>query len=327
MLPALLIGVGSGLVLLGVSRLAERVQHWFWGAKFPGGTGPDPATRGPVDPPLPVRVLPGLVPAVVVTLAGGVSPGPKEPDHRDQRRPRLRARHEGNAAHPRDPLGLARGAGTIGALFGTPVAAALILSEISGGSDPRPLWDRLFAPLDAAGAGALTTVLLAGPMLSVRVAPYPGPRLIDAVSAMAVASAAALVGLAAVYVFPFVHRVFHLLAHPVAMLTAGGLVLGLLGVLGGRLTWLGQPCRVTAISIPSTEAAVARAIGTEPTRAWASMPRATPTKTAGKILPPWKPQDAATTSATSFTRASSSRLPALCSSGCAVTAPSSPPGP
>jgi hypothetical protein len=88
-LPALLVGAGSGLVLLGVSRFAERVQHWLWqdlprdlGAsatsalwtlsvltaaglaaglivwKFPGGTGPDPATRGLVDPPLPVRVLP-----------------------------------------------------------------------------------------------------------------------------------------------------------------------------------------------------------------------------------------------------------------------------
>ncbi|MER6618480.1 ion channel protein [Streptomyces xantholiticus] len=266
-LPALLIGVGSGLVLLGVSRLAERVQHWLWDAlphglgvsgtsalwtlsvltaaglaaglivwKFPGGTGPDPATRGLVDPPLPVRVLPGVALAVVVTLAGGVSLGPENPITAINV---ALACALGMRAMPRTPATLwvsLAAAGTIGALFGTPVAAALILSEISGGSDPRPLWDRLFAPLVAAGAGALTTVLLAGPMLSVRVAPYPGPRLIDAVSAMAVASAAALVGLAAVYVFPFVHRVFHRLAHPVAMLTAGGLVLGLLGLLGGRLT-------------------------------------------------------------------------------------------
>ncbi|STQ43701.1 putative ion channel protein [Ewingella americana] len=48
-------------------------------------------------------------------------------------------------------------AGTIGALFGTPIAAALIFSQMLGGDKDVPLWDRLFAPLVAAGAGALTT--------------------------------------------------------------------------------------------------------------------------------------------------------------------------
>lgn len=266
-LPALLVGAGSSLVLLGVSRLAERVKHWLWDTlphglgvsgtsalwtlsvltaagltaglivwKFPGGTGPDPATRGLVDPPLPVRALPGVVLAVLVTLAGGVSLGPENPITSVNV---ALACALGVKAMPRTPaaawVSLAA-AGTIGALFGTPVAAALILSEISGGPDPRPLWDRLFAPLIAAGAGALTTVLFAGPLLTVRVAPYTGPRLVDAVSAMAVASAAAVVGLTAVYAFPLVHRVFHRLGHPVLILTAGGLVLGALGVLGGPLT-------------------------------------------------------------------------------------------
>ncbi|MGW7359038.1 ion channel protein [Streptomyces sp. NPDC054802] len=265
--PALIVGVGSGLVLLGVSRLAERVQHWLWQDlphdlgvspasalwtlsvltaaglaaglivwKFPGGTGPDPATRGLVDPPLPIRVLPGVVLAVLITLAGGVSLGPENPITSVNV---ALACALGLKVMPRSPAAVwvtLAAAGTIGALFGTPVAAALILSEVATGPDPRPLWDRLFAPLIAAGAGALTTVLLAGPMLTVRVAQYSGPRLIDAVSAVAIASAAAITGLAAVYVFPLAHRVFHRLRHPVLMLTAGGLTLGALGVLGGQLT-------------------------------------------------------------------------------------------
>lgn len=36
--------------------------------------------------------------------------------------------------------------GTIGALFGTPVAAALIFSQTLNSSNDVPLWDRLFAP-------------------------------------------------------------------------------------------------------------------------------------------------------------------------------------
>lgn len=266
-LPALLIGIGSSLVLLAVSWAAELLQDWLWDElpaglgisaasagwtlavltaagvavglivwKFPGRTGPDPATRGLVDPPLPAWILPGVVLAVVIGLAGGVSLGPENPITAINI---ALAYALGMKAMPRTPgavwVSLAA-AGTIGALFGTPVAAALILSETSGTPDPRPLWDRLFAPLVAAGAGALTTVLAADPILSVDVTPYPGARLIDAVSAMVIAAAAALVGLAAVYAFPYVHRLFHLLKHPLVMLTAGGLVLGALGVLGGHLT-------------------------------------------------------------------------------------------
>lgn len=266
-LPALLIGIGCSLILLALSWISERLQDWLWDVlpdslglsgtsagwtltvltaaglavglivwKFPGHTGPDPATRGLVDPPLPLWILPGIALATVVGLAGGVSLGPENPITTINI---ALACALGMKAMPRTPaaawMSLAA-AGTIGALFGTPVAAALILSEISQMPGPRPLWDRLFAPLVAAGAGALTTVLAADPMMSVDVTPYPGARLIDIVSAMAVASAAALVGLAAVYAFPYLHRIFHKLGHPLVMLTAGGLVLGALGVLGGQLT-------------------------------------------------------------------------------------------
>ncbi|MGR8011804.1 hypothetical protein [Streptomyces hypolithicus] len=109
-LPALLIGVGASLVLLAVSYVSEGLQDWLWDTlprqagfaatswwwtlavltatgiavgtlawKFPGHAGPDPATMGLVDPPLPVRMLPGILLAVVVGLAGGVSLGPENP--------------------------------------------------------------------------------------------------------------------------------------------------------------------------------------------------------------------------------------------------------
>ena len=150
----------AALVLLGVSSLAEQLQDVLWEAlpdalgiggysvlwmivmltatgiavglvvwKVPGHAGPDPATTGLVEPPLPPDVLPGLLVVTVLTLAGGVEPGAREPDHRRQCRARLLA---GPPDRPATPAALwmrLAAAGTIGALFGTPVAAALILSE------------------------------------------------------------------------------------------------------------------------------------------------------------------------------------------------------
>ncbi|MEU5955834.1 ion channel protein [Streptomyces sp. NPDC047525] len=267
-LPALLVGVGSSLILLLLSFVAERLQDLLWDTlpdavgvsgtsagwiiaaltaaglvvglivwKMPGHAGPDPATLGLVDPPLPVRVLPGIALAVIVGLAGGVSLGPENPITAINI---AIAYALGMKAMPRTPaaewVGLAA-AGTIGALFGTPVAAALILSEtVAGPPDPRPLWDRLFAPLVSAGAGSLTTVLIAHPTFEIDVPAYDGPHWGDVLSAMVVSSAAAVVGLAAVYAFPYLHRAFRQLGHPVLMLTVGGLVLGALGALGGHLT-------------------------------------------------------------------------------------------
>ncbi|MGW7085158.1 ion channel protein [Streptomyces sp. NPDC054871] len=266
-LPALLIGVGSSLILLLLSFVAERLQDLLWDAlpdavgvsgtsvgwiigvltaagfvvglivwKVPGHAGPDPATLGLVDPPLPVRVLPGVALAVVVGLAGGVSLGPENPITAINI---ALAYTLGMKAMPRTPATdwvMLAAAGTIGALFGTPVAAALVLSEIVIGPDPRPLWDRLFAPLVAAGAGALTTVLIAHPTFQIDVEAYDGPHWGDILSAMVVSTAAAAIGLCAVYAFPYLHRAFRQLGHPVLMLTVGGLVLGVLGALGGHLT-------------------------------------------------------------------------------------------
>ncbi|PRH80536.1 ion channel protein [Streptomyces solincola] len=266
-LPALLVGVASSLVLLAVTWLADSLEHVMWSAlpgalgvggdagwwtvavltaaglavgllvwRFPGGTGPDPATRGLVDPPLPAGVLPGMLAAAVIGLACGVSLGPENPVTSANI---ALAVALGARALPRVPgaaWGALAAAGTVGAMFSTPVAAALLLTEVPAPPDPRPLWDRLFAPLVAAGAGALTTVLVAAPTFELDLGTRPDLRPVDGLWAMAIAAVCALVGLAAVRLLPYTHRLFHALRHPVPMLVCGGLVLGLLGALGGRIT-------------------------------------------------------------------------------------------
>jgi H+/Cl- antiporter ClcA len=265
--PALLIGVGSSLLLLGVSAVAGALEKAVWDRlphalgvggepawwtflilvlagvavglvvwKVPGHAGPDPATEGLVAPPMPAPVVPSVLLATVLTLAGGVSLGPENPITAVNI---ALAFALGRRFLPQVPgeawVGLAA-AGTIGALFGTPVAAALILSETVTGKPGTPLWDRLFAPLVAAGAGALTTVALAAPVLSVDVPGYPGFKLVDLVSGSVIALAACALGLVMVYAFPHVHAAFHRLPGPVAAVAAGGAVLGVLGAIGGRIT-------------------------------------------------------------------------------------------
>lgn len=266
--PALGTGIGAALVLLGVSVVAERLQDLWWqilpdavgigrysvlwmlvvltGTGLllglvvryaPGHAGPDPATTGLVDAPLRPCVLPGLLLASVLTLAGGVSLGPENPITAVNI---ALAAWAGRRLWPRTQgmlwVSLAA-AGTVGALFGTPVAAALIISEtLAGESGPGALWDRLFGPLLAGAAGALTMTLIAEPSFDLALPPYTAPHWAHLLSGLVISSAAALLGLLAVYAFPPAHRAFLALRHPVVMCGAGGLVLGLLGALGGHLT-------------------------------------------------------------------------------------------
>ncbi|MFI6652814.1 ion channel protein [Streptomyces sp. NPDC050529] len=268
LVPALAVGVLSALVLLGVSLLAEQLQDVLWETlpdalsvgrysslwmivmltsiglvtglavrSVPGRAGPDPATMGLVDPPLPPGVVPGLLLVTVLALAGGVSLGPENPITAANI---ALAYWVGRRFVPGAPDGLWLGlaaAGTIGALFGTPVAAALILTEtLTATPGKGALWDRLFGPLAAGAAGALTMVLAAHPSFDLSLPDYPGTHWGDLLSAIVIASAGAVLGLAAVYAFPHVHRAFRALGHPVLAMTAGGLLLGLLGALGGHLT-------------------------------------------------------------------------------------------
>ncbi|MFD4725159.1 ion channel protein [Streptomyces seoulensis] len=267
-LPSVTVGIVTSLVFVGVSTAAEQLQHVLWGPLpdslgvgrysvlwmfvmlfatgvavglvvwlVPGHAGPDPATLGLDAPVLPPRVLPGLVLAVGLMLAGGPSLGPENP---------IIAVNVGLAVWlgqklvPRAPDSLwpvLAEAGTIGALFGTPVAAALVISEALAGRPLRGrLWDNLFAPLTAAACGAITTTLVARPTFDLGLPPFGHPRWNDVVAALVIASAAALLGMCAVRVFPYVHTAFHRLRHPMLMLPAGGLVLGALAAAGGHLT-------------------------------------------------------------------------------------------
>ncbi|MGW7367350.1 ion channel protein [Streptomyces sp. NPDC054841] len=267
-LPAIVVGVASSLLLLGVTAVSEQLKNVLWEVlpdaigigpysalwviavltatglavglvvwKVYGHAGPDPATMGLVDPPLPAPVVPGLLLASALALAGGVSLGPENPI--TAANIALAAWLGRKAMHGSGAdlwAGLAA-AGTIGALFGTPVAAALILTEsMAARPAPGALWDKLFAPLIAGGAGALTTELIAHPTFDLALPDLGGSRWGDVPAAMAVSSLGALVGMAAVYAFPYAHAAFRKLRHPVLMIGAGGLVLGLLGALGGSLT-------------------------------------------------------------------------------------------
>ncbi|MFC1417947.1 ion channel protein [Streptacidiphilus cavernicola] len=264
---ALLVGAGSSGVLLGVSRLEELVHHLLWqhlpgwlGVDpddrwwilavltviglavgltvrcVPGHAGPDPATEGLVAPPMPLYVLPGVLLATVLALGGGVSLGPENPITAVNI---ALAWWFGNrmlgSQDTRLWIGLGA-AGTVGALFGTPVAAALILSEMLTSRAGLSLWDELLAPLAAGGAGALTTKLIAAPSLSLTVPAYRGFELVDLLSGTLVVLAAAGLAIAGAYAFPRLHRWFQSFPGPVWALTAGGLLLGALGAIGGQIT-------------------------------------------------------------------------------------------
>jgi H+/Cl- antiporter ClcA len=265
-LPAIVVGVGSSVTLIALSRLAAEVEHvlWDWlpmvvglpGTEpiwiflvltaaglatgliltfVPGHAGPDPATAGLVEPPQPLFVLPGLALALVVTLAGGVSLGPENPIIGLNLSlavliglrllPRVPARAWGGLAF----------AGTIGAMFGTPIAAALLLAETVS-EDRRPLWDRIFGPLVAAGAGSVATLLLAGESFVLDVDPYRLTKPVDVVTGSVIAIAVAVIGLAAVYAFPRLYLLFGRLGSPLVIATAGGALLGVLGAIGGPIT-------------------------------------------------------------------------------------------
>ncbi|MEU9174248.1 ion channel protein [Streptomyces sp. NPDC048420] len=267
-LPALVVGVGASLLLVGVSVAAEELQHLLWRNlpdalgvgrysvlwmlvmltatgvavglvvwKAPGHAGPEPATMGLDAPVLPLAVLPGLLLATALMLAGGPSLGPENPIIAVNV---ALAFWLGRRLLPRMPRGLwpaLAEAATIGALFGTPVAAALVISEALAGRQLRgALWDNVFGPLLAAAAGALTTTLVAHPSFDLHLPPIGRPGWGDLLAALVIASAAALLGMAAVLAFPYVHGAFVRLRHPMVALPVGGLVLGLLAAVGGHLT-------------------------------------------------------------------------------------------
>ena len=266
-LPALLIGVVSALTLWLLEQAAAGLESLLWDTApqalgvdpsgwwivlvltvtglavglvlqfVPGHGGPDSATTELVDAPLPLATLPSLVIVTFLALAGGVSLGPENPIIAINTALLVALLARLVPAMPARLTALLAAAGTIGALFGTPVAAALVFTGIvaalkSGGA----LWDRLFLPLVSAGAGAITMHLLGAPPFSFGLPPYGAPQAIDLLTGALVACGAAVIGLAMLAAFPIVYRALHALRYPVLIATTGGLLLGLLGLVGGPIT-------------------------------------------------------------------------------------------
>lgn len=266
-LPALIIGVASSVVLVVVMKVASALQSILWstlpvklgvtlGSPFwtllmltltgvavglvlrysTGHGGPDPATEPLIGAPVATSTLPGLLCALIIGLAGGVSLGPEHPIMVVNI---ALAVAVGARLFPRvtalDWTVLAS-AGTIGALFGTPVAAALIFSQTLGSNSDVPLWDRLFAPLMSAAAGALTTSLFFHPHFSLPIAHYGQMQLVDIFSGAVVAAIAIALGMIAVWCLPRLHQLMHRLRNPVLILGIGGFILGILGIIGGNIT-------------------------------------------------------------------------------------------
>lgn len=266
--PAVLVGAVSALVLFSLDELSRLLQHLIWdtlpaavGADSDGGwwifgtltltgfavglivryapghAGPDSAASELGGTALPLGVVPSLAAVAVLGLAGGVSLGPENPIIAINTAlltvliGRLFARVPDQLI-----VGLTV-AGTVGALFGTPVAAALLFTGIAGTMKTGgALFDRLFLPLVSAGAGAVTMTLLGGTLLQIELPPMGAPSGWDVLAGFIVAPLAAAFGLLGVAVFAPVHRGFHRLGNPILFTTLGGALLGLLGVLGGTLT-------------------------------------------------------------------------------------------
>ncbi|EJH7903799.1 ion channel protein [Escherichia coli] len=266
-LPAVAIGIASSLILIVVMKIASVLQNLLW-QRLPGTlgiaqdsplwiigvltltgiavglvirfsqghAGPDPACEPLIGAPVPPSALPGLIVALILGLAGGVSLGPEHPIMTVNIALAVAIGARLLPRVNRMEWTILASAGTIGALFGTPVAAALIFSQTLNGSSEVPLWDRLFAPLMAAAAGALTTGLFFHPHFSLPIAHYGQMEMTDILSGAIVAAIAIAAGMVAVWCLPRLHAMMHQMKNPVLVLGIGGFILGILGVIGGPVS-------------------------------------------------------------------------------------------
>ncbi|WP_088552187.1 ion channel protein [Escherichia coli] len=266
-LPAVAIGIASSLILIVVMKIASALQNLLW-QRLPGTlgiaqdsplwiigvltltgiavglvirfsqghAGPDPACEPLIGAPVPPSALPGLIVALILGLAGGVSLGPEHPIMTVNIALAVAIGARLLPRVNRMEWTILASAGTIGALFGTPVAAALIFSQTLNGSSEVPLWDRLFATLMAAAAGALTTGLFFHPHFSLPIAHYGQMEMTDILSGAIVAAIAIAAGMVAVWCLPRLHSMMHQMKNPVLVLGIGGFILGILGVIGGPVS-------------------------------------------------------------------------------------------
>lgn len=248
-IPAIVIGIAASLVLIVAMKTAAMLQNILWSSlpgalgmnasgpvwtiailtctgiavglvvRFsPGHAGPDPATESLIGAPVSPSALPGLLAALIIGLAGGVSLGPEHPIMVMNIALTVAL---GSRLFPRVSAldwTILASSGTIGALFGTPVAAALIFSQTLNSSNDVPLWDRLFAPMLAAAAGSLTTGLFFHPNFSLPIAHYNQWRLVDIFSGAIVTLIAIAVGMVGVWCLPRLHALMQRLKNPILTL-------------------------------------------------------------------------------------------------------------
>src|SRR5690606_3454184 len=106
--------------------------------------------------------LPGIAVVLMLGLAGGVSLGPEAPIIAINTALAVALLAKFLPKAPQPLIFTVAAAGTIGAMFGTPVAAALVFTGLVAAQRGGSLWDKLFLPVAAAGAGALTTLFIGG---------------------------------------------------------------------------------------------------------------------------------------------------------------------
>jgi H+/Cl- antiporter ClcA len=266
--PAAIVGVLAGLVLVGINETAHALEHVLWDTLpaaagiaadsavwiigvltltgvavglvvwlAPGNAGDDPATTHLVEKPQGLKALPGIAIALILGLAGGVSLGPEVPAIAIAVGLAVWvARRIAPKADPTTMI-LIAAAGILGALFGSAVAAALLLTEmVASLKRGGVLWDRLFAPLVAAATGAATAIFFDSDLALPALPAYELTNPVDLLTGSLVAIGAAIVGLGVAVAMPILHRWLHSLRNPVVYLGIGGLILGLLGVWGGPIT-------------------------------------------------------------------------------------------
>lgn len=266
-IPSVVIGVVAALLLWAIDEVALLLEHVVWSIApealgiaadspwwiigiltltglavglvlwlAPGHGGHDSATVELVAPVLPLKALPGVALVIILGLAGGVSLGPESPIIAINTAIAVALVARMFPQVPQELVVIMTVSATVGALFGTPVASALLLTAMfTAVVSSSRLWDRLFLPLVAAGAGAVTMTFLGGGALALTLPPY-SPSPLDLATGSAVAIAGALFAITAAWALPRVHGLFRRLGHPVIYVTLGGLLLGILGALGGPIT-------------------------------------------------------------------------------------------
>ncbi|PRY70152.1 H+/Cl- antiporter ClcA [Glaciihabitans tibetensis] len=267
-IPAAVVGIGCALLLRAVDQMAALLEQGLWSALpdalgvdptsgwwifatltgigiavglvlwlAPGHGGEDSATVSLMAPPSPLRVLPSLAVVTVLGLAGGVSLGPESPIIAINTALFVAAIKKLQPSIPTGLVVIVVAAGTIGALFGTPVAAALVFTGVVGSLKIEgELWDRLFLPLVAAATGSVTMSLLAHPSFTLPLPTYTTVAAWDLLSASIIACVAATIGILAAAALPRLHRAFRLLRNPLIYAGIGGALLGVLGAIGGPVT-------------------------------------------------------------------------------------------